>query len=248
VLLGAGVSLDFSIAPWTELERQNLSPQKSLMENSVAKKYYRYGVLEGNHVEERFGLDHAAKLRDVKMNTLSETRDKFCLSSSVHGAIEKSKETPAPNNTELLANTTLTQTYHLTPEKEALLLANIALNQNTDRNRAIGFTHEGEKAHLIFGHGLNQNNFEKRELASTYNLSYGSHVKPKDFIFSKFDETTVPPVINPEDKVYIKNHIRGIAAIGDGQNFGGKKQYKHYDEFTKTFDAVQSKIAFRKWG
>jgi len=33
------------------------------MENTVAKKYYRFGVLEGNHVEERFGLDHAASLQ-----------------------------------------------------------------------------------------------------------------------------------------------------------------------------------------
>jgi len=216
------------------------------MENSVAKKYYRFGVLEGNHVEERFGLDHAANLRDARMNTLSETRDKFNLGSSVHGAVEKAKATPVPNNAELLASTTLTQTYHLTPEKEAILLANIALNQNTDKKKALGFTHEGEKAHLLFGHGIHQNNFEQRELASTYNLSYGSHIKPKEFIFSKFDSTAVPPVINPEDKVYIKNHIRGIAAIGDGQNFESKKQYKHYNEFTKTFDSVQSKIAFRK--
>jgi len=33
------------------------------MENSVAKKYYRFGVLEGNHVEERFGLDHGRNMK-----------------------------------------------------------------------------------------------------------------------------------------------------------------------------------------
>jgi len=31
------------------------------MQNTVAKKYYRFGVLEGNHVEERFGLDYLNK-------------------------------------------------------------------------------------------------------------------------------------------------------------------------------------------
>jgi len=33
------------------------------MEGTVSKKYYRFGVLEGNHVEERFGLDHAEQLK-----------------------------------------------------------------------------------------------------------------------------------------------------------------------------------------
>jgi len=40
--------------------------------------------------------------------------------------------------------------------------------------------------------------------------------------------------------------MKGITAIGDSQNFQTKKTYKPYNDFTRSFDAVQSKIAFRK--
>jgi len=216
------------------------------MENTVSKKYYRFGVLEGNHVEERFGLDCFDQVKDGRVNAMSETRANYNLQSSICGVIEKAKAAPVAENMEALASSTLTETYHITPAKETIIKTNAELSEKTDKNRHLAFTHEGEKAHVFFGHGIRQNDFERRELVSTYNLSFGNKIKPVDYIFSKFDATTVPPIINPEDNVYIKNHMKGISAIGDSSNLATKKQPRAYNEFTRTFDAVQAKIAFRK--
>jgi len=216
------------------------------MQNTVAKKYYRFGVLEGNHVEERFGLDHAATLKDAKLNTISEMKDRYNVKSSMYGVQETAKATPVAENVELLASTTLTQAYHITPEKETLLRTNAALSEKTDEKNALAFTHAGEKADTFFGHGIQDNDFQRRELVTTYNLTYGNKIKPVQYIFSKFDSTTVAPIINPEDKVYIKNHLRNVPAIGDTQNLTAQKTAKPYNDFTKTFDTVQAKIPFRK--
>ena len=80
------------------------------MENTVAKKYYRFGVLEGNHVEERFGLDYLDRVQqDAKMNTISEQRDKYSLYSSMYGVLDQARANPPAENTELIASSTLTQ-------------------------------------------------------------------------------------------------------------------------------------------
>jgi len=217
------------------------------MENTVAKKYYRFGVLEGNHVEERFGLDYFDRVQqNAKMNTISETRDRYNLHSSMYGVLDQAKATPPVENTELLASTTLTQTYHITPAKETILKTNTQLNETTDKDSSLAFTHDGVKAHMFFGHGIHEDDYKRRELVSTYNLSYGNQIKPSAFIFSKFDSTAVPPVINPQDNVYVKNHMKGIAAIGDTTNLTAKKQPRAYNDFTRTFDSVQAKIPLRK--
>jgi len=217
------------------------------MQDTVAKKYYSFGVLEGNHVEERFGLDNVANLQNkVNPVVLSETREKFGLQSSMHAVNINQLNLPSVNNLQYLANNTLTQTYYSTPDKETLIKTNKNWTEHVEKDKALAFTHEGEKAHLFFGHGLKEDDLEKREFLSSYNLAYANKIKPADSIFCKFDTTTVSPVINPEDKVYIKNHMRNIVAIGDGQNLNTKKNYKHYDEFTKTYDSVHSRIAFRK--
>jgi len=212
--------------------------------NTTSKKYYSFGVLEGNHVEERFGLDHVNQFKDTRMTAVSEAKAQYSMNNSMYGVLQKRQEA-ANKEQNFSPATTLTQTYHTTPEKQAMTQTTPALSADSDKQKSLAFTHDGERAHILFGHGLNHEDLKKREMLSTYNLTYGSKIKPTDFIFSKFDSTAVP-VIEPEDKVYIKNHLKNVTAIGDDKNLNHQKNYRPYNEFTRSFDSVQSKIAFRK--
>jgi len=44
---------------------------------------------------------------------------------------------------------------HLTtPQQEAFMRTNPKLDENKEKNTSIAFSHHGEKAHILFGHGL----------------------------------------------------------------------------------------------
>jgi len=215
------------------------------MENNVAKKYYRFGVLEGNHVEERFGLDHGRNIKDARMTGISETRDRFNLQSSMRGVIERRKAQPV-HNTQLLAAQTLNQTYNFSTGKEALIKDTAGLDVNNDEQTHLAFTHQGVRPTITFGHGLDHENFYRREMETTYNLAHGHNIKPTTFQYSKFDTTTVPSVIKPDEKVYVKKHMRDVPQIGDRRNLQNQLRFKHYNEFTSSFDAAYNKTQLRK--
>ena len=106
----------------------------------------------------------------------------------------------------------------MTEGKKDILKTEIRLNEKTDQENALAFTHYGERPHITFGHGLkiedvyclsllvlNGIQFNKRELATTYNLAHGNHIKPTQFIQTTFDTTKVPNIIRQDEKVRYKN-------------------------------------------
>jgi len=86
----------------------------------------------------------------------------------MYGVLAKT-QTNSPQKTDnLMASSTLSQSifvkteslihlaYHNTPAKESVYETNSAVKEETDKTKALSFTHEGEKAHILFGHGLKE--------------------------------------------------------------------------------------------
>lgn len=89
---------------------------------------------------------------------------------------------------------------------------------------------EGVDRHLFFGHGAAQEEFENRELRTTYELSMLSKVPGHISIESHF----VPPPL-PDKGEDIKPDLT--------QN---PRKPRSYNEFTKRCDATFNKVGFRK--
>jgi hypothetical protein len=88
----------------------------------------------------------------------------------------------------------------------------------------------GVDRHLFFGHGPNQDEFEARELRTSYELSMLKKIPAHISIDSHF----APPPLSEKTELYIPP-----------QTNPGRKP-KAYDEFTKRCDATFNKVGFRK--
>lgn len=88
----------------------------------------------------------------------------------------------------------------------------------------------GVDRHLFFGHGASQDEFEKRELRTSYELSMLSKVPAHQTVESHF----IPPPL-PEK-------------IESAKPEAGPHQLKpkHYNQFTKRCDLTFNKIGLRK--
>lgn len=88
----------------------------------------------------------------------------------------------------------------------------------------------GVDRHLFFGHGAVQDEFENRELRSTYELSMLRKIPAHTTVMSHF----VPPPLPEKEEA---------AGIGNEEV---KRKPKAYHEFTKRCDATFNKVGFRK--
>eukprot|EP01017_Pseudomicrothorax_dubius_P046689 TRINITY_DN8266_c0_g1_i2.p1 TRINITY_DN8266_c0_g1~~TRINITY_DN8266_c0_g1_i2.p1 ORF type:complete len:139 (-),score=34.99 TRINITY_DN8266_c0_g1_i2:36-452(-) len=112
-------------------------------------------------------------------------------------------------------------------------------------DRFVYSTVRGEQAHILFGHGPRDSDFEKREYKTNYQLSFNEKVGTTKFLDSKFKTDTVRTKAGLD--VLAENpHYRDIPALGTKTEPQPVRRFKHYDEFTKTFDANYTKIPFRK--
>jgi hypothetical protein len=88
----------------------------------------------------------------------------------------------------------------------------------------------GVDRHLFFGHGAVQDEFENRDLRSTYELSMLRKIPAHVTVQSKF----IPPPLPEKDS----GSVEEVA--------GGPRKPKAYHEFTKRCDATFNKVGFRK--
>ncbi|KRX09175.1 hypothetical protein PPERSA_05844 [Pseudocohnilembus persalinus] len=105
----------------------------------------------------------------------------------------------------------------------------------------------GMQNHLMTGHGLKQEDFEKRHFGTTYDLSFNQGVKTQEQINSKYDadKSKLPRQFNKDEK-FEKTYQKSIPEVGGDDEWKIQKHFRSYDEYTKTFDATHFKIPLRK--
>eukprot|EP01016_Furgasonia_blochmanni_P040005 TRINITY_DN5053_c0_g1_i8.p1 TRINITY_DN5053_c0_g1~~TRINITY_DN5053_c0_g1_i8.p1 ORF type:complete len:141 (-),score=52.02 TRINITY_DN5053_c0_g1_i8:224-598(-) len=119
-----------------------------------------------------------------------------------------------------------------------------------DRDKAVVFDHQGERSHILFGHGLKLEDFQKRDFKTTYELTMSEKVKPQTAIYSKFypEQTRTQTTFKPNGTGF-KNYVTNLPPLGGKAAPVDPRtatNFKHYDEFTKTFDSAYKKMELRK--
>jgi len=106
---------------------------------------------------------------------------------------------------------------------------------------------KGVPASLLFGHGLEPEKLHIRDFKTTNELAIDKKIVPQEFIKPNYraEQTMRKEVFNLEaTKPFV-----GKDTIGDLDNLKNTRRngnFKHYDEFTKTFDASNHNLPLRK--
>lgn len=240
---------------------------------------YRYGVLEGNHVEDRFGLDLAASEKNRKIG-VSQAKDTYRWINSIKFDHRDEIYKERPHLQELegrnhkLGYYKSTNTNHqiskCTTNPYEMNILDKGANQVSDPNVFSQYGNwvmnpnlnnttmyqvddagkgreKGVPASLLFGHGLDVNNFHTRDFKSTNELAIDRHLVPQEFIRPNYraEQTIRKEVFNQEATLprIGKNTVGDVDSLKELRRTG---QFRHYDEFTKRFDATNHNLPLRK--
>jgi len=209
--------------------------------------------LEGNHVEERFSYDYVDK-PNPSISNRTENRDKYHLNTTLYNRGNYAWNERSTRSTSITVperprnESTLTKEYYDTKEKLKLMDEHPNLKVNNELQKSLALNMRGEKSHILFGHGLKEDSFKDREFATSYDLAFNQKIKPKDFLHSKFNASgygTCHPNLRDET-IFHTNGLRTLPQFGDKNNLTTKKTFKHYEEYTKTFDMTHKNTGLRK--
>ena len=103
------------------------------------------------------------------------------------------------------------------------------------------FNQRGLPHHLLKGHGDNLDKFEKRDIATTCNLSYQNR-QPSNEIIHPTTYHVNDPLAN---KIQINSQPADITGLFAGYNNKEKINPKGYNQYTKKFDNNYLKIGLR---
>ena len=110
-----------------------------------------------------------------------------------------------------------------------------------DYNEAMVSTDRGQPRHLFMGHGLNANDFEKREFASLNQLAYGE---------KKSTEQIIHPKVYQSDAGMNRSQISVNAKTSEAPALFKTGQDKlaprSYNQFTKKFDNNSLNLKLRQ--
>ncbi len=96
---------------------------------------------------------------------------------------------------------------------------------------------KGEKRDILFGHGIALDDFQKRQLATSYDLSFNQKVKPQTQVNSFYEPgLTQTGKHFHREQVYEKTYQQDIPPFGTKEVFNDPKAPRPYQPYTKTYD------------
>nr|8G2Z_0G Chain 0G, CFAP107 [Tetrahymena thermophila CU428]8G2Z_1G Chain 1G, CFAP107 [Tetrahymena thermophila CU428] len=138
--------------------------------------------------------------------------------------------------------------------KDSYGLKNSALNCEPSKltpidkefNQHVIFNTQGVQQHILFGHGVKQTDYNKREYGTSYDLSFNQKIKPQTQIYSKYtpDALSASRTFH-KDTIFEKDYQKHIPELGSKPTVP-KDKARPYNEFTKTYDSTHMKIPLRK--
>jgi hypothetical protein len=101
---------------------------------------------------------------------------------------------------------------------------------------------KGEQRDILFGHGLALEDFQKRQLGTSYDLSYNQRVKPQVQVDSFYEPglSRTTQHFN-RDQVFEKNHQKTIPNFGTQEVLHDPKVARPYQPYTSTYDLNHKK-------
>lgn len=246
---------------------------------------YRHGVLEGNHCEDRFGLDLAAMPRDQKV-VRSTTRDTYqWLNSSMFNQRQqiyegrphlRAKELsdhklsyypntntnwqdPNCNNNPYEMNIIKNGANHINDKSVFSNYGNWVMKPHLNKTTMYQVDDSGKgrekgvPAHILFGMGMTVDSFHQRDFKSVFELTMDRKIPSEVFTntFSRqkhklegLDSPRKYAAMMEATKPLSKPiQIGCVDSLKDTRRGG---HFKHYEEFTKKFDASHHKLPLRK--
>lgn len=101
---------------------------------------------------------------------------------------------------------------------------------------------KGEQRDILFGHGLALDDFQKRQLGTSYDLSYNQKVKPQVQVNSFYEPGLSQTTQHfNKDKVYENNYQQTIPNYGTQEIFNEPKVARPYQPYTGTYDQNHKK-------
>ena len=96
---------------------------------------------------------------------------------------------------------------------------------------------KGEQRDVLFGHGISLDEFHRRQMVTTYDLSHNQQVKPQTQVNSFFNaDPSQTAKKYHRESTFEKNYQDRIPEYGTKTLLGQEKVGRPYDPYTKTYD------------
>ena len=209
---------------------------------------YRTGCLVGNYVEDKFGREIAEKGEvSINISPVEKITDLFSdlfEKSMTHINVtylylQKPTRTGISENQARFHEGSSLLAYDIPKRTQQDLLEE---KDYQDFQQNVAFNQRGLPHYLLTGHGQDLNTFEKRDLATTANQSFGQKKNAKEIIHPMNWQSENTDV----SKLHNNGQTTDVPQFGAGMITKDQIKPKGYNEYTKRIDLNYNKIGLRK--